>query len=216
MKFYLRDAKTKRLYPPTPAICRGSAPEKKWLCGALGGPAACPLATCRVLSLGGPAACSLATCRALSLTFSPGHLPGAFPWRPSSMSFGHLPGAFLDFFSWLQKATLGTRLRPCQRLFRHSGGSSLASTASLRPRQRLLRHSGRFPRIFLMASESFKCSAAPLPKTFPAFLEAVAWLQLLRCALAGGILEAVAWLQLLRCALAGSFCGILGAFQELF
>ena len=31
-----------------------------------------------------------------------------------------------------------------------------------------------------------------------------------------GILEAVAWLQLLRCALAGGFCGILGAFQELF
>ena len=23
------------IYPPTPAICRGSAPEKKWLCGAL-------------------------------------------------------------------------------------------------------------------------------------------------------------------------------------
>jgi len=32
------------------------------------------------------------------------------PWQPSSMSFGHLPGAFLDFFSWFQKATLGTRL----------------------------------------------------------------------------------------------------------
>ena len=31
-----------------------------------------------------------------------------------------------------------------------------------------------------------------------------------------GFLEAVAWLQLLRCALAGGFCGILGAFQELF
>ena len=31
-----------------------------------------------------------------------------------------------------------------------------------------------------------------------------------------GILEAVAWLQLLPCALAGGFCGILGAFQELF
>ena len=30
-----------------------------------------------------------------------------------------------------------------------------------------------------------------------------------------GILEA-AWLQLLRCAIAGGFCGILGAFQELF
>jgi len=36
--------------PPTPAICRGSAPEKKWLCATLGGPAACPLATCRALS----------------------------------------------------------------------------------------------------------------------------------------------------------------------
>ena len=31
-----------------------------------------------------------------------------------------------------------------------------------------------------------------------------------------GILEAVAWLQLLRCAFAGGFCGILAAFQELF
>ena len=31
-----------------------------------------------------------------------------------------------------------------------------------------------------------------------------------------GILEAVAWLQLLRCAFAGGFCGILGAFQRLF
>ena len=32
-----------------------------------------------------------------------------------------------------------------------------------------------------------------------------------------GILEAVAWLQLLRCcAFAGGFYGILGAFQELF
>ena len=31
-----------------------------------------------------------------------------------------------------------------------------------------------------------------------------------------GILETVAWLQLLRCAFAGGFCGILGAFQELF
>ena len=29
-------------------------------------------------------------------------------------------------------------------------------------------------------------------------------------------LVAVAWLQLLRGALAGGFCGILGAFQELF
>ena len=28
-----------------------------------------------------------------------------------------------------------------------------------------------------------------------------------------GILETVAWLQLLRCAFAGGFCGILGAFQ---
>ena len=31
-----------------------------------------------------------------------------------------------------------------------------------------------------------------------------------------GILEAVAWLQLLRCAFAGGFCGILAAFQRLF
>ena len=51
-----------------------------------------------------------------------------------------------------------------------------------------------------------------LAKDFSGILEAVAWLQLLPCA----ILEAVAWLQLLRCALAGGFCGILGAFQELF
>ena len=36
--------------------------------------------------------------------------------------------------------------RPCQRLPRHSGSSSLASNAS--------RHSGRFPRSFLVASES--------------------------------------------------------------
>ena len=27
------------LYPPTPAICRGSAPEKKWLCGVMKGQA---------------------------------------------------------------------------------------------------------------------------------------------------------------------------------
>ena len=63
--------------------------------------------------------------------------------------------AFQRLFLWLQKATLGTSLpsnvsqRPCQRLFRHSGGS-------------------------------------------------------------------IAWLQLLRCAFAGGFCGILGAFQKLF
>ena len=40
-----------------------------------------------------------------------------------------------------------------------------------------------------------------LAKDFSGILEAVAWLH---------------WLQLLRCALAGGFCGILGAFQELF
>ena len=44
--------------------------------------------------------------------------------------------------------------RPCQRLLRHSGSSSLASNASRRLRRRLLRHSGRFPRAFLVASES--------------------------------------------------------------
>ena len=44
--------------------------------------------------------------------------------------------------------------RPCQRLPRHSGSSSLASNASRRLRRRLLRHSGRFPRSFLVASES--------------------------------------------------------------
>ena len=27
------------IYPPTPAICRGSAPEKKWLCGVMKGQA---------------------------------------------------------------------------------------------------------------------------------------------------------------------------------
>jgi len=31
-----------------------------------------------------------------------------------------------------------------------------------------------------------------------------------------GILEAVAWLQMPRGAFAGGFCGILGAFEELF
>jgi hypothetical protein len=46
--------------PPTPAICRGSAPEEKWLCSAFGGPAACPIAICRMLSLGLSAAYSLA------------------------------------------------------------------------------------------------------------------------------------------------------------
>ena len=44
--------------------------------------------------------------------------------------------------------------RPCQRLLRHSGSSSLASNASRRLRRRLLRHSGRFPKSFLVASES--------------------------------------------------------------
>ena len=106
-------------------------------------------------------------------------------------------GAFHRLFLWLQKATLGTSLpsnvsqRPCQRLFRHSGDSSLASTASLRLRRRLLRHSGRFPRTFLQMSRS------ALAKDFSSILEAVAWLQLLRCAFAGG------------------FCGILGTFQRL-
>ena len=90
---------------------------------------------------------------------------------------GRFPRAL---FFCLQKATLGTSLasnasqRPCQRLVRHSGGSSLAltaswrlrrlllhsggsslaSTASWRLRRRLLRHSGRFPRAFLVPSES--------------------------------------------------------------
>jgi len=39
------------IYPPTPAICRGSASEKKWFCGAFGGPAACPTIS-RVLAIG--------------------------------------------------------------------------------------------------------------------------------------------------------------------
>jgi hypothetical protein len=64
--------------PPTPAIWRGSAPEKKWLCGAFGGPAG---STC---ALGGPAAKTspeaFAAFWALSLTLSPGHLPGALGW----------------------------------------------------------------------------------------------------------------------------------------
>ena len=121
--------------PPTPAICRGSAPEKKLLCGALGGPAACSLATCRVLFLGGRAACSLASCRALSLTFS--------PCRPSSMSFGHL----LEIFFRFQKATLGSRLPlnasrrprlPLNQIFfwfqKATLGSRLPLNASRRPR----------------------------------------------------------------------------------
>ena len=96
--------------------------------------------------------------------------------------FCSLLGAFQELFKWLQKATLGTCLppnasrRPCQRLLLHSGGSSLASTASWRLRRRLLRQSGRFPRAFLVASESnvrhlpaSKCLAAPLPKAFAAF-----------------------------------------------
>ena len=44
--------------------------------------------------------------------------------------------------------------RPCHRLLLQSGGSSLASTASRRLRRRLLQHSGRFPRAFLVPSES--------------------------------------------------------------
>ena len=90
------------IYPPTPAICRGSAPEKKWLCGAFGGPAACPMAICRVLSLGLSAACSLAFQQ--HVLWPPA---GRFPWHcllaactsrrprlllnpfPAPLSFGH-------------------------------------------------------------------------------------------------------------------------------
>jgi len=52
--------------------------------------------------------------------------------------FSGMLGAFQELFSWLQKATLGSSLpskpprRPCHRLWLHSGGSSLASTASRR------------------------------------------------------------------------------------
>ena len=140
--------------PPTPAICRGSAPEKKWLCGAFGGPAACPMAICRVLSRL-PLNVSRRPWRPSSMSF--GHLPGAFleiffwfqkatlgsrlplnvsrrPWRPSSMSFGHLPGAFLTLFFWFQKATVGSRLplnvsrrpwRPSSVSFGHLPGAFL-------------------------------------------------------------------------------------------
>ena len=85
-------------------------------------------------------------------------------------------------FLSVQKATLGTCLppnasrRPCHRLLLHSGGSNLVSTASRRLRRRLLQHSGRFPRAFLVASESnvrhlpaSKCLAAPLPQAVAAF-----------------------------------------------
>ena len=85
-------------------------------------------------------------------------------------------------FLSVQKATLGTCLppnasrRPCHRLLLHSGGSSLVSTTSRRLRRRLLQHSGRFPRAFLVASESnvrhlpaSKCLAAPLPQAVAAF-----------------------------------------------
>ena len=54
--------------------------------------------------------------------------------------------------------------RPCQRLLRHSGSSSLASNASQRLRRRLLRHSGRFPKSFLVASA---CLQIPCGYDFP-------------------------------------------------
>ena len=120
-------------------------------------------------------------------------------------------GAFQRLFLWLQKAPLGTSLpsnvsqRPCQRLFQHSGDSSLASTASLRLRRRLLRHSGRFPTFQALF---YWLQKATLGTSLPSNVSLAKDLS--------GILEAVAWLQLLRCTFAGGFCGILGAFQRLF